>query len=200
MTRRLMLLVVFMCIMSSLLAFDGNRKGFLLGFGAGLAQTSFSQEMEFNDINAKTETMDEIGLATEFKIGYGLTNRFEVYYSNQVAWFSMENSLNEDITIADGISVIGGSYFLSSKLNDNTWHPSPFISAGIGLSSWDAPLEDEDEAWEGKGFFIGLGYEPAKHFRLSLNYFRNNPSFSDGGVTFTTWSNALLFTLSGMYF
>ena len=197
--KKIILLSVFVCIMSSLFGFDGNRKGFLLGFGAGLSQVSFYQEAEAGEQSMKSDTMDEIGFVTDFKIGYGLNNRFELYYSNKVAWFTMESSI-DDVIIADGISVIGGSYFLSSELNDNTWHPSAFISAGLGFSSWSAPLEDDSDAMKGVGFFLGAGYEATKHLRISLEYFGNNPSITSNGLTITTYSNAIMLTINGMYF
>ncbi len=199
MKKKVLLLLVFACILSSLIAIDGNRKGVLLGFGAGVSQTYFKAETEYLGNTEVSGDLIKAGYATEFKIGYGLTNQFELYYSNQATWFSINNDDGNKVTIADGISVIAASYFISPKLNDGTWHPSAFISAGYGLSSWSRPAES-DYVMKGKGVFVGVGYEFIKHYRFSLNYFANDPSTTEDDYTLTYKSRAVMLTISGMYF
>ncbi len=46
MGKKLVVLSLFIFIISSLVAFDGQRQGFLLGFGAGLANVSYTQKIE----------------------------------------------------------------------------------------------------------------------------------------------------------
>lgn len=197
MKKKLVLLVLFACILSSLLAFDGNRKGFLLGIGGGLAYLSYSQELEGHGDSYESPDKEENAFATDFKIGYAPNNYLELYYTNKVAWFSMKNIYDDNITIADGVSAIGMSYFVAPELKSGNWCPSIFLSAGLGISSWSAPYEDS-EASTGTGLFVGVGYEFSKHYRISLDYFANNPSLEENGVTLTTNSNVLMLTFSGL--
>lgn len=204
MTKKTLLLVLVLTLTCSLFAFDGNRKGFLLGIGAGLSHTNFQQELEFLGNTEKSHTMNETGFATDFKIGYAPNNRLELYVTNKIAWFNFSEAFDE-VIIANDVTCLGLSYFLSSELDDNTWHPSAFVSGGLGVSSWSAPLDDEDndnttDEAEGTGAFIGVGYEFSKHFRVSLNYFINNPEYENSILKLTTNTNAFMLTVSGLAF
>lgn len=200
MEKKLIILSLLIVVVTSLTAFDGRREGFILGFGAGLANVSYSQEIDVNGESSESPDLNDNAFATDFKIGYAPNNQLELYYTNQMAWFPMENAIGQEITIADGVGAFAISYFLAPELKDGAWHSSIFLSAGVGLSTWSTPLEDENDAWEGTGYFVGLGYEFTKHYRVSLNYFGNNPSIEENGITFTTNSNAFLLTFSGLAF
>ncbi len=197
MKKKIGLLVVFICLLTSLMAFDGNREGFLLGFGGGISNTNFSQEVEWMGDSIESDDESEVGFATDFKIGYAPTNNLELYYSNKVAWFSIHNALDEDVTIANGLSMLGASYFIAPELKNGSWHSSLFFSAGIGMASWSTPFEDDGDPWEGTGYSVGIGYEFNKHYRISLDFITSETSLED---TFTTNSNIFMFTFSGLAF
>jgi len=197
MKTKLFTTIIFILVISNLFGFDDKRKGFILGFGAGLSNVSFKQEIEGY---GESDSENEIGFATDFKIGYAPNNKVEIYYSSQVAWFSMKNVLDENVTISDGVGTLSMSYFLSSKLNNLEWCPSAFLSGGYGFSGWSTPFEEGSESWTGSGFFVGFGYEFSKHYRISINIFNNNPSTEDSGITFTTKSTVLQLTVSALAF
>lgn len=200
MQKKLFALSLFIFVISSLVAWDGHRQGFLLGFGAGLGNVTYEQEIEGHGGSITSDKENNIGFVTDFKIGYAPNNKLELYYTNQVVWFSMENALDDDVIIADGVGAIGVSYFMAPQLSTAAWYPSFFLSAGFGLSSWGTPMEEDTDTWDGTGYFVGVGYEFTKHYRVSLNYFANDPSIKENGYTFTTTSNAFLLTFSGLAF
>lgn len=197
MKTKIMLAFVIFLLITNLSAFDGKRKGFILGYGVGISNVTFKQEIEgYGESDSETE----IGFATDFKIGFAPNNKFEIYYSSQVAWFSLKNIYNESVTISDGVGAISMSYFLSSGLDSSEWCRSGFLSAGYGFSGWSTPFEEGSESWIGSGFFAGAGYEFSKHYRISLNLFSNNPSIDEDGITFTTKSTVLMLTISALAF
>ena len=57
-------------------AFDDERRGFLLGFGAGL----HGIEEDFIVSGSNIGSQSKSGLATSFKIGGGITDQFTLYY------------------------------------------------------------------------------------------------------------------------
>ncbi|MBN2829449.1 MAG: hypothetical protein JXR56_03895 [Candidatus Cloacimonetes bacterium] len=197
MKQTVLTILILIVTMTTLFAFDGKKKGFLLGFGVGAAGVSYSQTIEGEGDSITSDTEEKGAFATDFKIGYAPSNNLEIYYTNQVAWFTMHNALDDDTTIVDGVTAVGASYFLSQSPTDPTFKPSPFISFGLGLSSWSS-MNNDGNAWTGVGYFLGVGYEFSKHNRISLNLFGNNPSIEESGVTFTTNSKAFLLTYSLM--
>jgi len=197
---KLVILILLVLLASNLCAFDGKRKGFLLGFGMGFANVSFNQEYSGYEGSFKSDTEKKTGMATDFKIGFAPNNKVELYYSSQIAWISIVNAYMEEVGITDGVGTFSLSYFLSPKLNKMEWAPSPYLSCGYGFSTWDAYEEEESDSWTGNGWFIGAGYEFSKHYRASINLFMNDPSISFYGESITTNSTAILFTLSAMAF
>ena len=83
-------------------AWDGNRKGFVLGLGAGYGNQWLSYETESYEIDEsyyyyygvpvyvstgkETRTDTETGWMSDFKIGYAPTNKLAIYWMSKVAW------------------------------------------------------------------------------------------------------------------
>jgi hypothetical protein len=159
-------------------AFDGNRKGFVLGGGAGLAATA----------NWKVETVDEsgTGFALQFIIG-GAFDEYNmlVYEGNVVSY----NSDLADGSIAQGFN--GASFY-------HYFGPpgkAAFGAVGIGLTYFKAADFDANDP--GFGLLLGAGYEFAKHWQVAA-YFSHGKSKEAG-----TWDydhNHLSIIVSGVAF
>ena len=78
MIRRSLIVAVLVLTAGSAEAFDGNRKGFILGGSLGAAATN----IEDGDTKGS--------LATEFIIGGGISPQVLLYYTNYGTWFSQE--------------------------------------------------------------------------------------------------------------
>jgi hypothetical protein len=92
-------------------AFDGNRKGFLLGYGAGVG---------VSDVGGDRHT----GLHTNLKIGAGISERLLLYYSGN---FGIYGDLWFSPTAAVSYYPFSGASFL-------------YFTGGLGASSasgWD---------------------------------------------------------------
>jgi len=201
MKTKLSMIIVLTLILVNLSAFDGKRKGFLLGYGIGVSNVSYHQEIESDGNTEKSDDENDTGFATDFKIGYAPNNKLEIFYSGKTAWFSMMNVNEDEVTISNAIGVIGASYFLSSRLSESEWYPSLYLSGGLGISSWDVPFEEEKgDPWVGFGVFGGVGYEFVRHLRIEADLCISNPSIEEEGITFTTYSTAIMVTVSAMAF
>ncbi|MFH0765846.1 MAG: hypothetical protein V2A61_05440 [Calditrichota bacterium] len=86
-------------------SWDGERKGFILGFGAGFGSLNFTQEVEYRG-SSTSGSESHLPLVTNFKIGGAVTNQMLLYWSSKVSWFSLENALNETVTITAGTGTI----------------------------------------------------------------------------------------------
>ena len=144
MTKRLilvLLLTVLAVIPTRTHAFDGDRKGFILGFGVGYGAARYSDD--FSN-----------GLATTFKIGGGPTNNYMIYYSNRVVFYGSD--------MAQGMSAVGVSYFLKPS------GPSFFFSGEVGLAN-RVRVSSNTSYGTDLGITIGAGYEFTPHFMLEAN-------------------------------
>jgi hypothetical protein len=200
MKLKIALALAAVLLITNLFAFDGKRKGFILGFGVGTSTLTYKQRVETNTGIFTSPEIKESPIVTDFKIGYAPDNSLELYYSSKVAWFSMINAYEDKVSVTDGVGTISASFFFLSDSNSNVWSASPFFSFGFGFSSWSTPELQDSPSWIGIGFFAGGGYEFAKHFRAELNFFMNNPSHSEGGIQASTDSSAIMLTINAMAF
>jgi len=147
-------------ISGSAFAWDGERQGFLLGLGIGLDATN--NNPEYGD--SKTE----VGLGTDFKLGYAFTNQLMLLYTNKVGWLSIDS-----VIVTDGLSALGMNYYLDPKA------PSFFFGGGLGVALRDAPFEEDAVNSTGFGFYAETGYEFARHWNVALTLRYGNPKSDD---------------------
>ena len=131
------------CFPRSSLAFDGLRKGFILGGGVGPGYLTY-------------EGGDKFCLATNFKIGFAPSNSFEIYYLNTVSWFGLDSE-----TFINGVTGLGLTKYLKSEGRGF------FVLGGVGL----AFLRELGGNEHGSGFGLtgGVGYDVAKHWSVQAD-------------------------------
>ncbi|MCB1185297.1 hypothetical protein KDM41_17905 [bacterium] len=122
-------------------AFDGDRRGFLLGLGAGYG-------------SAEAFRNTDKGTATSFKIGAGLNDRTLLYYSNRVVFFSQHGDVDYQ-----GMTAAGVSFYLQPD------QPSFFFSGELGVAA-----RRSRRGTSNLGFTVGVGYEFTRHLNFELNY------------------------------
>jgi len=135
---------------------DGNKKGFVIGLGVGSSLTSYTQSVPTRSYTSERE--NNFGLATDFKIGYGLNEKLVLVYTSKVSWFDFDNGEKENVTVTNGVGGIGAIYYLNRL----------YVTGGIGFSSWATPFEEKTDAANGAGFFLGCGYEFIAHLSVEL--------------------------------
>jgi hypothetical protein len=175
-------------------AFDRDRKGFIIGLGGGLGVTSFTQEANLNGHGVKSDRETDFSLATDFRIGGGISNQFMLYYENRVAWFRMASRTGTDVTIADGVGLVGASYYFQTRA------PSAYILGSVGTSSWMAPFESNSKAWTGLGLSGGFGYEFSPRISIEATINRGTPSRDFGGLKLKTNAISALVALCYIWY
>lgn len=170
------------------LAFDGNRKGFIIGIGVGPGYTTFSQTFKSS---SSTNTSDRQKMRTfmsDFRIGYAPSNLLQIYWMSKVSWFKLKISPDDDVILANGFGGVGATYSFNST------GPSPFVTGGVGFSTWAFPFEQGTETMIGFGAIAGVGYEFARHWSVEFDLMLGQPSTRESGAELTT--NALSFKLT----
>jgi hypothetical protein len=170
-------------------AFDGQREGFIMGGGLGLGMTSYTQTLEYGGDSETGDRENKASFITDFRIGWGVNQQTEIYYTSKVSWFGMENALGDNIVIADGIGGIGVSHSLQPVA------PTWFLTGGIALATWSLPLEeDAPDAWTGLGLYAGAGYEFSRHYSVEFDLIYGKPGDSFEGYDAST--NSLIIKAS----
>ena len=165
-----MFVVVFMLTYNNVFAFDGERKGFIIGGGIGAGYLSNT-----TSFNSFSDTDSRAVFLTNFKIGYAPSNTLEIYYISKVTWWGVN-----DKAFLLGLAVIAITVYAN-----NTTHTGWFISGGLGLSTLDAPFEKDLESSNGFGLFGGGGYEFLSHWGVELDLLYS--TITDAGVNFNSF-------------
>ena len=153
-------------------AFDEQRQGFILGFGAGLHETT----LDFTYNGAKIDSESKGGLATSLKIGAGITNQLAVYYVRNASWYQapISNGFETSDTLYTvGISGIGVTYYLSATA------PSWYFLGAVGVGDISAPFDRDVKSDTGGAIMLGGGYEASKHVQLEATFLGTNIDSSD---------------------
>jgi len=167
----LMYMIIFTITFTKINAFDGQRKGFILGFGLG-------GEYIYNNFSSGNSSGPEnkVGSLTEFRIGYAPSNTFLIYYNNKAFGF-FENILKD----MDHMPVAGhktGMLSLSSlsvKKYLPAYRNKLGVTGGVG-SSWS--MMDVGSTI-GFGLFGGAGYDISKHFSAEAEIIYLNIGYLD---------------------
>ena len=146
-------------------AFDGERRGFILGFGLGFGQT------------AGVNNDKKIGVITDFKIGHGFSNTTQIYWTAKSSFFTADDYSGRSRTYLSGCGAIGVSQFLNQRA------PSAYFAGGIGYSSFGKLESDygDPDYNLGIGFFSGFGYEFSPHWSLEIDLIAGSPSIARYG-------------------
>jgi hypothetical protein len=83
----IIVLVLFMGVASPVIAFDGQRGGFIIGGLGGVALNLWNQTVDSNASDMETD----FAVHTDFRIGGGFKGgKIMLYYGNIVNWFGMD--------------------------------------------------------------------------------------------------------------
>ena len=161
-------------------AFDGNRKGLIVGGGIGHGVTSYTRTLERYGQSGTSDRENTYGVQTDFRIGYAANEFFQIYYVNKVSWFNLDNYFGNTVTIAHGVGGLGVTYYLQPVV------PSYFFTGVIGFSTWFAPFESNSDVWNGFGIAGGFGYEFARYWSVEVCVSHGNPSKTGSGISALT--------------
>ncbi|MFZ1946098.1 MAG: hypothetical protein WAW06_00960 [bacterium] len=190
-------LALILVVTATSFAFDGNRKGFVIGFGAGLGYTSHKNSVEhLTEGTTSFERLTHTGAATDIRVGYGFSEGVILYYVNKVNWLKAEWEWLEDgkeYTTAVGIGGVGVSYYLDPE--------SPlYLTAALPVAGWIGPFENNMDTLGGLGFSAGAGYELAKHLSVEAQLFYGRPSDNKEPLTYKSNMFGMMITVNGLLY
>jgi hypothetical protein len=138
-------------------AFDGSRRGFVLGLGAGWGQAEQTLSGALGDMSFEASSKYS-GVATDFRIGGGLSEQWLLYWTSQQVFFSSGNT-----HFSQGIGAVGATWYSRPEA------PALLLEGGVGVGGL-ADLEGGGSD-TGFGILLGAGYEFARHWQLEATWF-----------------------------
>lgn len=165
-------LVAILCLAATTSAFNGQRKGFVLGGGLGIAVTSkYSVDFDWGWLGNYSVDQSGAGIGLNFIIGGAFDEKNMLVYEGNVSGWK-DDLLNENI---------------SQGFNGAAWYhyygqtgKSAFTAVGLGFYVFQAEHYDNNDP--GFGMLLGGGYEFAKHWQVG-GYVSFGKT-SSGGVDF----------------
>lgn len=178
-------LVAVLLLSVSSFAFDGNRKGFVLGGGLGLgAVGSWKVDVP---IFGTTIPVDEsgTGVAVQFVIGGAFDEHNMLVYEGNVIGYQSDLF---DESIGQGFNGAAWYHYFSDP------GKTPFTTLGLGFYYFK--VGDFDATDPKIALLVGGGYEFAKHWQTGV-YFSFGQT-AESGIDFDHWH--LNFIVSGIAF
>jgi hypothetical protein len=176
-------------------AFDSRHKGFLFGVGLGGGGTFFNSKSVIHDLYAydslyyyrEFHSQGSAGaVGTDFRVGWGVTDRLLIHYDNRVSWFT-----NEGATIASGLTNLRLSYFVSPKV---------YVTVGPGIASWSFPFESGVGGYTGGGVLVGSGWEFRPHWLLEGTFMSGKPTEEALEYKTDTNTSSILLTIDHLWY
>jgi hypothetical protein len=137
---------------SQLSAFDGQRKGFVLGIGLGAGSLHYEEAVG----TPSSSSFNKTAFATNFKIGYAPSASFEVYLANVVSCYGVEGDSS-----ASGATCVAATKYLNRE------GKGLFVCGGLGWA-FEKSLQGAGSR-SGFGAFGGLGYDIARHWNIQAD-------------------------------
>lgn len=150
-------------------AFNGLRKGFVLGGGLGFGPVA---NVTAERTNAELENS---GLALNFLIGYAWDEQNMIVFLRDGVIYSEETIFGGSINLVQGFS--GAAYY-------HYFGPvgkSFYVVGGLGFQDWSSLDSDYDSNDVKAGILLGLGYEFARHVQIhgSLSFGKTSDPIQD---------------------
>lgn len=190
MRRFLLLTVIAVIALTSIAtAFDGKRKGFVIGGGIGFAPVTkaTSDDPEASDY-------DEFSYATDVTMGYAFGNRDMILLIGRTGTYLTDERLLSgdpvEVSVTQGFAGLAFRHYFRSEA------PSLFVTAGIGAQTWYSDTFKFIRPEERTSILVGVGYEFARHFQVDASISSGTTTLHHADYDNTT----IVVTIGGLIF
>ena len=174
-------------------AFDGKRKGFVIGGNLGLGVSTFVERIEqagMDPVDAEREW--QAGLGTGIRIGGAFNEQWMLYWIEQIAWFRTDAITGSDVTFANALSGVGFSFYRDPD------HFSTYVAFGAGMSTLGAPFDNNVDTLRGLGLYGAFGYEFRTHWSVEVSALWGRPNKDDMGTELTVRVLSVMVMITGL--
>lgn len=192
-------LVCLLLITTNIYAFDGNRKGFLLGGGLGIHAIPFKEDVRKGvatshsvfPVNTEDKRAIAYGASVDLFVGYGISPKTVLFFDNNIALGLSSVSWSDDsLEESDSTYLSSGS---SGLLGLQIWDVGCryYIkddSSTLFVSAVSGPMRTVGDIGikrYGPAFGIGVGYEFKKHRNVEFKYHFGKVASKDDSLKYT---------------
>ena len=151
-------IVIMILLAVNALAFDGERKGVVLGGGVGFAVAAhWEADINLYGLQGSVDE-DEVGVAVQFVIGGAFDEHTMLVYEGNVSSF---NSTLLDRQVVQGINGACLYYYFGPTGR------SFFVNGGAGFYYFK--VEDFEQPNAGGALLLGCGYEFTPHWQVAAS-------------------------------
>ena len=122
---RILWIVSFFCFAAQNYAFDGTRKGFQLGGGAGAGCQFRRVRIKTSEINKVSNTDIDFSVFTDLEIGYAPNDNTSLFLANM-----LDMQMSTTTLMANCFTPLGIKYFFKNSA------PSSFLNVGTPRKAW----------------------------------------------------------------
>jgi len=172
--------VLTLILATSSFGFDGNRKGFVLGGGLGIAPASgWSGKGTFGAALEVIDTSEyRTGVGFNFLIGHGWDEKNLIVFEINMSIWTSDLLLSRPNIVQGTVSAVWYHYFgLPGR--------SFFTAAGLGSYRVIRTVSQNLDQSIGGGYILGGGYEFARHWQLAGYFGLGASSEKYGPWTYT---------------
>lgn len=182
-TRNLVTITTLVVVLTSAAsAFDNERKGFVIGAGAGYspsikttvdatAPAGFGQEYFLGSAEG-----DEPGVGLQLMLGFGFSERDMIVAESNMGWFYYKNVPIDFETVSD-VQILQGTHTISWYHYYGATGGSFFTMVGGGFGYFDTDYSNVNSP--GPGYIVGAGFELTQHVQIGAYWSSFQTSNSD---------------------
>jgi hypothetical protein len=190
-------LLVGICLLvgssATVSAFDGQRQGFVLGGGLGIAPAiTVSADLKMTlpgDGQLSIAGLEDTraGLGGNVFAGYAWDNRNMLVFEINGAAFR-----DNDVTVSQSFNGLNWYHYFGQQGH------SGFTVVGLGIYSFDT--DETDPTDHGGGLLLGGGFEFAPHYQIGGYLSFGQTSYEESGVGIDLKHSTFSVVLSGVVF
>ena len=150
--------LMILLAVSTVCGFDGNRKGFVLGGGAGVVPVChWKVIVDFFDLNLGEIDENRVGAGLQFVIGGAFDEHNMLVYEGNVSGFTSELL---DESVGQGFNGAAWYHYFGDP------GKTAFTTLGVGLYYFK--IGDYDPTNAGGALLLGGGYEFSRHWQVGV--------------------------------
>ena len=190
-TRVLTIVLLFVLMAGCVSAFDGTRKGFVMGGGLG-----FGPIAKVSGDGVESD-YDKSGVAASLLIGYAWDEQNMIVFLREAIMYPERfdfGLLSKKMTMMQGFTGIGYYHYFGPV------GKSFYLVGGIGLQDWRSFDSDYESNGYGGAILLGGGYEFVRHVQIhgSLTFGKTSDPYFE--IDYDNKHTQLIFLVSAVAF